>query len=86
MRGPAADLRSDAKLDEPAKRRVVEALVGTAAPLDTRRIGRLEQELRALALDNAFGRVGDDDYLRRKGALTAELGGGATAGGRRWRR
>jgi hypothetical protein len=35
---------------------------------------RLEQELRALALDNAFGRVGDDDYLRRKGALTAELG------------
>ena len=36
--------------------------------------GRLEQELRALALDNAFGRVGDDDYLRRKGALTAELG------------
>jgi hypothetical protein len=35
---------------------------------------RLEQELRALALDNAFGRVADDDYLRRKGALTAELG------------
>jgi hypothetical protein len=69
-----AALLATTKLDEPAKRRVVEALMGTAAPLDTRRIGRLEQELRALALDNAFGRVGDDDYLRRKGALTTELG------------
>jgi hypothetical protein len=40
--------------------------------VDTRRIGRLEQELRSLALDNAFGRVGDD-YLRRKATLTAEI-------------
>ncbi len=68
-----AALLATAKLDEPARRRVVEALTGAAAPLDTRRIGRLEQELRALALDNAFGRVGDDDYLRRKGAMLAEI-------------
>ena len=44
-----------------------------SVPLDTRRIGRLEQELRTLALDNAFGRVGDEDYLRRKTALAAEI-------------
>ena len=49
------------------------ALSGTAVPVDTRRIGRLEQELRSLALDNAFGRVDDDDYLRRKTTLTAEI-------------
>ncbi len=68
-----AALLATAKLDEAAKRRIVAALSGTAVPADTRRIGRLEQELRSLALDNAFGRVGDDDYLRRKGALTAEI-------------
>ena len=68
-----AALLATTKLDEPAKRRVVDALWAPPAPLDTRRIGRLEQELRSLALDNAFGRVGDDDYLRRKAALTAEI-------------
>jgi len=40
-----AALLATIKLDEPAKRRVVEALMGTAAPLDTRPFGRLEQEL-----------------------------------------
>ena len=68
-----AALLATAKLDEAAKRRIVAALSGTAVPADTRRIGRLEQELRSLALDNAFGRVGDDDYLRRKATLTAEI-------------
>ena len=68
-----AALLATAKLDEEAKGRIVTALLGTAAPLDTRRIGRLEQELRTLALDNAFGRVGDEDYLRRKTALAAEI-------------
>jgi hypothetical protein len=68
-----AALLATAKLDEAAKRRIVAALSGTAVPVDTRRIGRLEQELRSLALDNAFGRVGDDDYLRRKATLTAEI-------------
>ena len=55
------------------KRRIVAALSGTGVPADTRRIGRLEQDLRSLALDSAFGRVGDDDYLRRKTTLTAEI-------------
>ena len=68
-----AALLATARLDEAAKGRVVAALVGAEAPLDTRRIGRLEQELRALALDNAFGRVADDDYLRRKAGILAEL-------------
>ncbi len=68
-----AALLATAKLDEAAKRRIVAALSGSAVPADTRRIGRLEQELRSLALDNAFGRVGDDDYLRRKTTLTAEI-------------
>ena len=68
-----AALLATAKLDEAAKLRIVAALIGTAVPADTRRIGRLEQELRSLALDNAFGRVGDDDYLRRKATLTAEI-------------
>ena len=68
-----AALLATAKLDEAAKRRVVESILGTTAPLDTRRIGRLEQELRTLALDNAFGRVGDEDYLRRKASLAKEL-------------
>ncbi|MHB8958465.1 MAG: recombinase family protein [Candidatus Limnocylindrales bacterium] len=68
-----AALLATAKLDEAAKRRIVAALSGDAAPTDTRRVGRLEQELRTLALDNAFGRVGDDDYLRRKATLVAEI-------------
>ncbi|HEY3544573.1 MAG TPA: recombinase family protein, partial [Propionicimonas sp.] len=68
-----AALLATATLDEAVKRRVAASLLGSAAPLDTRRIGRLEQELRTLALDNAFGRVGDDDYLRRKAALTTDL-------------
>ena len=70
-----AALLATAKLDEAAKLRIVAALSGTAVPVDTRRIGRLEQELRSLALDNASGRVGDDDYLRRKATLTAEIEG-----------
>jgi hypothetical protein len=68
-----AALPATAKLDEAAKRRVAASLLGATVPLDTRRIGRLEQELRTLALDNAFGRVGDDEYLRRKAALTSDL-------------
>lgn len=44
-----------------------------AAPIDSRRVGRLEQELRTIALDNAFGRIGDADYLRRKTDLTTEI-------------
>ena len=51
-----AALLATTRLDEPAKRRLVDALMGTAAPLDTRRIGQLGQELRTLALDNAWGR------------------------------
>ena len=42
-----AALLATAKLDEAAKRRIVAALSGTAVPADTRRIGRLEQELLA---------------------------------------
>lgn len=68
-----AALLATARLDEAAKRRVVAAITEAAAPVDARRVGRLEQELRALALDNAFGRVADDDYLRRKAGIVAEL-------------
>ena len=53
------------------KARIVNALSYAPSTIDTRRIGRLEQELRAIALDNAFGRIGDIDYLRRKTELAA---------------
>ena len=65
-----AALMATARLDEATKSRILAALGGEEPPIDQRRISRLEAELRGLALDNAFGRVSDDDYLRRK----AELG------------
>jgi hypothetical protein len=71
-RGAARDGQAR-RSGEAAKRWIVAALSDDAVPTDTRRIGRLEQELRTLALDNAFGRVGDDDYLRRKTTLVAEI-------------
>ena len=63
-------LMATARLDDVTKTRILAALGGEEPPIDQRRISRLESDLRGLALDNAFGRVPDDDYLRRK----AELG------------
>ena len=68
-----AALLATAKVDDAAKERIVAALSDAAAPIDSRRVGRLEQELRTIALDNAFGRIGDADYLRRKTDLTTEI-------------
>jgi hypothetical protein len=39
------------------------------------RPGSLEQELHAVALDNAFGRMTDEVYLRRKSELAAQIEG-----------
>lgn len=36
-------------------------------------VTRLEEELRAIALDNAFGRMTDEVYLRRKSELAAQI-------------
>lgn len=60
-------LLATAKLDDAAKRRIVDALSGDTVPTDTRRVGRLEQELRTLAIDNAFGHR----LSRPGGCLTA---------------
>ena len=68
-----AALLATAKVDDAAKERIVAALSDAPAPIDSRRVGRLEQELRTIALDNAFGRIGDADYLRRKTDLTTEI-------------
>jgi len=51
----------------------VGALGGEPPAGDTRRVTRLEQELRAVALDNAFGRMTDDVYLRRKSELATQI-------------
>jgi hypothetical protein len=68
-----AALLATARVDETAKARIVTALQGAEPLADMRRIGRLEQELRAIALDNAFGRMSDEVYLRRKAELAAEI-------------
>ena len=68
-----AALVATARIDDAAKARIVAALADAPASIDHRRVGRLEQELRSLALDNAFGRVGDDDYLRRKAELSVQI-------------
>jgi hypothetical protein len=68
-----AALLATARLDETAKTRIVRALQGAEPLADGRRIGRLEQELRAIALDNAFSRMSDEVYLRRKAELAAEI-------------
>jgi len=60
-------------VESAAKERIVAALSAAAAPIDSRRVGRLEQELRTIALDNAFRRISDADYLRRKADLTTEI-------------
>ena len=62
-----------AKVADAAKERIAAALSDAPAAIDFRRVGRLEQELRTIALDNAFGRIGDADYLRRKTDLTTEI-------------
>lgn len=49
------------------------ALGGEPPAVDTRRITRLEQDLRAVALDNAFGRMTDEVYLRRKSELATQI-------------
>ena len=49
------------------------ALGGEPPAVDARRVTRLEQELRAIALDNAFGRMTDEVYLRRKSELAAQI-------------
>ena len=46
---------------------------GEPPAVDTRRVTRLEQELRAVALDNAFGRMTDEVYLRRKSELATQI-------------
>ena len=68
-----AALLATARVDEAAKTRIVTALQGAEPVAEIRRIGRLEQELRAIALDNAFGRMSDEVYLRRKAELAAEI-------------
>ena len=68
-----AALFATARVDEDAKAHIVVALQGPEPLTDTRRIGRLEQELRTIALDNAFGRMSDEVYLRRKAELAAEI-------------
>jgi predicted metal-dependent hydrolase len=68
-----AALLATARVDDAAKERIVAALSDAPAPIDSRRVGRLEQELRSIALDNAFGRISDADYLRRKTDLTSEI-------------
>ncbi len=62
-----------AQVDEAAKARIVGALGGEPPAVDARRVTRLEQELRAIALDNAFGRMTDEVYLRRKSELAAQI-------------
>lgn len=68
-----AALLATAQVDEAAKARIVGALGGEPPAVDTRRVTRLEQELRAIALDNAFGRMTDEVYLRRKSELAAQI-------------
>jgi hypothetical protein len=68
-----AALLATAQVDEAAKARIVGALGGESPAVDTRRITRLERELRAVALDNAFGRVTDEVYLRRKSELATQM-------------
>lgn len=68
-----AALLATARVDDATKARILAALADAPKSIDERRVGRLEQELRSLALDNAFGRVGDDDYLRRKAHLAAQI-------------
>ena len=68
-----AALLATAQVDAAAKARIVGALGGEPPAVDTRRVTRLEQELRAVALDNAFGRMTDEVYLRRKSELAAQI-------------
>ena len=49
------------------------ALGGEPPVIDIRRVSRLEGQLRAIALDNAFGRMSDEVYLRRKSELTGQI-------------
>ena len=68
-----AALLATARVDAAAKARIVGALGGEPSAVDTRRVTRLEQELRGVALDNAFGRMTDEVYLRRKSELAAQI-------------
>ncbi len=68
-----AALLATASVDDASRLRIVAALGGVPTPVNLRRVKRLENELRAIALDNALGRLGDDDYLRRKAVLSREL-------------
>jgi hypothetical protein len=68
-----AALLATGRVDDAAKARIVNALSDAPSAIDARRIGRLEQELRTIALDNAFGRISDNDYLRRKTELTGQI-------------
>ena len=62
-----------APVDEAAKARIVGTLGGEPTAVDAHRVTRLEQELRAIALDNAFGRMTDEVYLRRKAELATQI-------------
>lgn len=68
-----AALLATAQVDESAKARIVGALGGEPPAVDTRRVTRLEQQLRGIALDNAFGRMTDEVYLRRKSELAGQI-------------
>ncbi len=68
-----AALLATAQVDESAKARIVGALGGEPPVIDIRRVSRLEQQLRAIALDNAFGRMSDEVYLRRKSELAGQI-------------
>ncbi len=65
-----AALLATAQVDAAAKARIVGALGGERPAIDTRRVTRLEQELRAVALDNAYGRMTDEIYIRRRSEPT----------------
>jgi hypothetical protein len=68
-----AAILATARLDAPAKARIVAAL-GPRTPVpDRSRIRHIERELRELATENAFGRLPDETYLRAKPRLLAEL-------------
>ncbi len=68
-----AALLATAQVDESAKARIVGALGGEPPVVDIRRVSRLEQQLRTIALDNAFGRMTDEVYLRRKSELAGQI-------------